>query len=62
MAKQPSVLDILEAIQVERNHKIYSVNDWNNGYHKLIVQLAEQLCKKANEDIEKYHEKHPDLW
>jgi len=62
MAEQPSSLDILAAIQAERNHKIYSDNDWESGYHKLIVQLAELKCKEANEEMAKYNEQHPDFY
>ena len=59
---EQSSLETLEAIQVERNHKIYSDNDWDNGYRKLIIELAELKSKKAIEEIEKYHEKHPDFY
>jgi hypothetical protein len=61
MGKEPSILDVLAAIQVERNHKIYIPNaDWNN-YYKLIVELAELKSKINIERMAKYRREHPDF-
>lgn len=68
---EQSSLEILEAIQAEKipwryqrlgNHYVDTLASWSECFNKLVVQLAEQKSKKAIEEIEKYHEKHPDFW
>jgi hypothetical protein len=66
MTEHPSSLDILAAIQVERNHAIgkYNIRNtktWSEYVDEVIAKRVEEKSKKLIEDIAKYHKEYPDF-
>jgi hypothetical protein len=70
MARQSSILDILESIQAEKipgryqrlgNRIVDTFSSWSEYVDSVIAKRVEEKSKKLIEDIAKYHEEHPDF-